>query len=126
VAILHDLVSLTKVRKGRLWLERFVAAGTAGPEGMLPADNVRDLRCPPGRQGVQRHPRTAAAWETHWSSRAVAERTGVSKTVTLRMRRDHELQPHRTGTFKSHTDAELEAKVIDVVGLYLHPPEKAW
>src|SRR6202023_2686014 len=42
-----------------------------------------------------------------------------------RVWREHDLQPHRTRGFKHSTDPELEAKVNDVIGLYLHPPEKA-
>ena len=43
----------------------------------------------------------------------------------LRAWQDHDLQPHRTRSFKFSTDPELEQKVTDVIGLYLHPPEKA-
>src|ERR1700716_2126197 len=63
--------------------------------------------------------------ETHWSSRAVAEKVGVSPSTVLRIWRDHGVQPHRNRTFKYSTDPELSAKVVDVIGLYLHPPEKA-
>lgn len=63
--------------------------------------------------------------KTHWSSAAVAERVGVSASTVLRVWRDHDLQPHRSRSFKASTDPQLEEKVTDVVGLYLHPPEKA-
>jgi transposase len=63
--------------------------------------------------------------ETHWSSAAVADRVGVSATTVLRVWRDHKLQPHRARGFKFSTDPDLTDKVTDVVGLYLHPPEKA-
>ena len=63
--------------------------------------------------------------ETHWSSREVAGRVGVSRSTVLRAWQDHDLQPHRTRSFKFSTDPELEQKVTDVIGLYLHPPEKA-
>lgn len=43
----------------------------------------------------------------------------------LRIWQEHQLQPHRVRSFKSSTDPELEAKVTDVIGLYLHPPEMA-
>lgn len=63
--------------------------------------------------------------ETHWSSSAVAGRVGVSRSTVQRVWQDHDLQPHRRRSFKYSTDPELDAKVNDVVGLFLHPPEKA-
>ena len=110
----------------RLWRERFAAAGIAGLEEDAPGRGrpaTYDERTVAKVISITlgRPPRG----ETHWSSRAVAERAGVSKTTVLRIWQDHDLQPHRTRGFKFSTDPELEAKVIDVIGLYLHPPEKA-
>ena len=62
---------------------------------------------------------------THWSSREVAREVGVSATTVLDTWREEGLKPHRTRGFKYSTDPELEAKVTDVIGLYLHPPEGA-
>ena len=62
---------------------------------------------------------------THWSSRAMAARTGISVTTVQRIWREANLKPHRTETFKFSTDPDLVAKVRDVVGLYLAPPERA-
>jgi transposase len=62
---------------------------------------------------------------THWSSRTVAERVGVSQTTVCRVWRAHQLQPHRTRSFKFSDDPDLVRKVTDVIGLYLHPPEHA-
>lgn len=62
---------------------------------------------------------------THWSSRQVAREVGVSATTVLDIWREERLKPHRTRGFKNSTDPELEAKVTDVIGLYLHPPEGA-
>jgi len=63
--------------------------------------------------------------KTHWTSREVADRVGVSQTTVSRVWRTHRLQPHRTRSFKFSADPALVEKVTDVVGLYLHPPEKA-
>jgi hypothetical protein len=50
---------------------------------------------------------------------------GVSRSAVQRVWRAHRLQPHRTETFKFSKDPPLESEVIDVVGLYLHPPANA-
>src|SRR5215213_4569709 len=75
---------------------------------------LRTLEPPPARLGV-----------THWSSRLLAAEMGLSKVKVADVWREYGLQPWRTETFKFSTDPELEAKVRDVVGLYLNPPDKA-
>jgi transposase len=62
---------------------------------------------------------------THWSSRLLAGRVGLHFTQVARIWRHWGIQPWREETFKFSTDPQLEAKVRDVVGLYLHPPDKA-
>ncbi len=62
---------------------------------------------------------------THWSTRLLADQLGVSHNTVARVWREHDLKPWRTETFKFSTDPELDAKVRDVVGLYLDPPERA-
>jgi transposase len=72
------------------------------------------LRPPPKKLGV-----------THWSSRLLAKQLGISFAAVARAWRDYGVQPWRAETFKFSTDPELVAKVTDVVGLYLAPPENA-
>src|SRR6266581_526702 len=62
---------------------------------------------------------------THWSTRLLASELGISDTSVARCWRRFSLKPWRRETFKFSTDPELEAKVRDVIGLYLDPPEKA-
>lgn len=62
---------------------------------------------------------------THWSTRELARRTGVSHGMVHRLWRAHALQPHRVTTFKFTTDPAAEDKIYDVVGLYLNPPTNA-
>jgi transposase len=67
---------------------------------------------------------------THWSSRLLAGRLRregkqVSHATIARVWKHFGIQPHRSGTFTFSTDPELEAKVRDIVGLYLDPPERA-
>jgi transposase/transposase-like protein len=72
------------------------------------------LKPPPKRLGV-----------THWSSRLLAARLGVANSTVARAWKAYGVQPWRAETFKFSTDPELVAKVTDVVGLYLAPPENA-
>src|SRR3982075_118168 len=63
--------------------------------------------------------------ETHWSCRSMAKRTGVSSATVQRIWSARGLKPHLVNTFKLSTDPRFEEKLIDVVGLYLNPPDKA-
>ncbi|MDT9693778.1 IS630 family transposase [Streptomyces sp. P9(2023)] len=62
---------------------------------------------------------------THWSTRSMAKKTGLSQSTVSRVWRAFGLQPHRSETFKLSTDPFFVDKVHDVVGLYLDPPERA-
>lgn len=62
---------------------------------------------------------------THWSTRSMAAATGMSQSTISRIWRAFALAPHRSQTFKLSTDPLFIDKVVDVVGLYLDPPEKA-
>jgi len=75
---------------------------------------IRTLETPPERLGV-----------THWSSRLLGAELGLSHVTIVKVWKKWDLQPWRLQTFKFSTDPELDAKVRDVVGLYLNPPDKA-
>jgi transposase len=62
---------------------------------------------------------------THRSTRLLARELGCSRDTVARIWREYGVQPWRAETFKFSTDPQLAAKVHDVVGLYLHPPERA-
>lgn len=68
---------------------------------------------------------SAPANATHWSSRGMAKASGLSVSSVQRIWRAFGLQPHRIETFKLSTDPDFVAKVRDVVGLYMSPPERA-
>ena len=78
------------------------------------AETLADKGKPPAHLGV-----------THWSTRLMAERLGISFASVARIWRKWGIQPHRVETFKFSTDPQLEAKLRDVVGLYLDPPAGA-
>lgn len=62
---------------------------------------------------------------THWSTRSMAQAAGLTQTAVSRIWRAFVLQPHRTRNFKLSTDPLFIEKVRDVVGLYMHPPDRA-
>jgi transposase len=62
---------------------------------------------------------------THWSTRSLAAQVGLSQSAVSRIWRAFGLQPHRQETWKLSRDPHFVAKVRDVVGLYLDPPERA-
>jgi transposase len=62
---------------------------------------------------------------THWSTRSMAKRVGLSQSTISRIWRAFSLQPHRTETFKLSKDPLLVPKVRDIVGLYMNPPDHA-
>jgi transposase len=122
----NEIVTRTGVSKPTViaWKKRYAAEGVGGladrPKRGRPrtTDDVavvlRTLEPPPERLGV-----------THWSSRLLAAELGLSNVKVADVWREYGLQPWRSETFKFSTDPELEAKLRDVVGLYLNPPDKA-
>ena len=115
----YTVVQVSRIRR------RFAEAGLAGlgdrpKTGRPPTVSARKRAqivaltlTPPGR-GL-----------THWTTRDLARQTGVSHTTVHRLWRAHALTPHRVTTFKFTTDPAAEAKIHDVVGLYLQPPTNA-
>src|SRR3954453_19245734 len=107
-----------------LWRSRYAAAGLAGladvdrPGRPNRVDQgaiiTQSLRPPPPKLGV-----------THWSSRLLASRLGVDHVTVIKAWKAFGVQPWRAETFKFSTDPHLVAKVTDVIGLYLAPPEHA-
>jgi transposase len=105
------------------WKRRYAAEGVGGladrprPGKPRTVDDVAvvlaTLEPPPERLGV-----------THWSSRLLAAELGLSNVKVAKVWREWKLQPWRTESFKFSTDPQLEAKVRDVVGLYLNPPTR--
>lgn len=62
---------------------------------------------------------------THWSSRLMAQKTGLSQTAVVRIWHAFGLQPHRVENFKFSKDPQFVEKVRDIVGLYMNPPDHA-
>ena len=109
----------------RLWRRRYAERGLAGL-----VDEPRPGR-PPVYSHAQRERVIARTLEpppeglTHRSAARLAKEVGMSETTVWRIWQGAGLKPHRVETFKWSTDPALEAKVHDVVGLYLDPPDGA-
>jgi transposase len=107
-----------------LWRRRFKEQGLAGladaPHPGRPRVYGREVR-----ERILAETLTRPEGTTHWSTRRLAQRVGVSASTVARVWQEGRLKPHRSETFKFSRDPELVAKVTDVIGLYLNPPERA-
>jgi transposase len=117
-------IGVTRQMVGR-WRTRFAQKRLAGlldeprpgaPRKIQDTDVERVLRLT-----LETTPREA----THWSTRAMAARSGLSQSAISRIWRAFALQPHRVKTFKLSKAPLFIDKVRDIVGLYLNPPDRA-
>ena len=108
------------------WQERYIAEGVDGL--------MRDKTRSPGRKPLSRKVRlkvlaktanTTPANATHWSRASMAAETGISPSSVGRIWAEAGLKPHLVRRFKISNDPQFEEKVIDVVGLYMNPPDRA-
>jgi transposase len=74
---------------------------------------------------VTRTAKEKPANATHWSARMLAAEIGVGHTTVQRVWKEHGLKPHLTRSFKLSNDPDFAEKVVDIVGLYLDPPDRA-
>src|SRR3954447_17618550 len=106
------------------WRERFLALGLDGLDDRPRSGRPKTIDDSQIIAATLESPPAGLA-VTHWSSRLLGRHLGISDATVARAWRAYRVQPWRTGTFKFSTDPELEAKVRDVVGLYLDPPHNA-
>jgi len=110
----------------QLWRDRFAAQGLAG----IVKDAPRPGRKPKlsvalVRRVVKATVETTPPHATHWSVRTMAKAQGISRMAVQRIWETHELKPHLIETFKLSADPLFVEKLVDVVGLYLDPPDRA-
>jgi transposase len=113
-------------RQVSLWRERFIEGGIAAlrkdaPRSGRPSTVMQKMESRIVKTTLNEIPTDA----THWSTRTLAAHLGVGATTVRKVWRNNGLKPHLSRTFKVSNDPNFEAKLIDVVGLYVNPPERA-
>ena len=107
------------------WRSRFVARRLDGLLDKPRAGTPRKVKDQQVEKVVRLTLESAPGDATHWSTRAMARRCGLSQSTVSRIWRAFALQPHRAETFKISKDPLFIEKVRDIVGLYLNPPDRA-
>jgi transposase len=108
------------------WRARYRQLGLSGILKDAPRPGRRKVIAPEKVDAIVHatlHTRPPGA--THWSVRSMAKAQRVSTAMVHRIWKAHRLQPHRVESFKLSRDPQFARKVRDIVGLYLHPPDKA-
>jgi transposase len=108
-----------------LWRNRFIAEGVVGLGDEPRPGAPREIGDEKVEQVVRLTLEKTPKGATHWSSRMLAARTGLSQSTISRIWRAFGLKPHRTESFQLSMDPLLIDKVRDIVGLYLDPPHHA-
>ena len=110
----------------RGWRKRFISDGLRefgkvaegrGRKPSISAEKIDEI--------VRLTQETKPDGETHWSTRTMAKAAGVSPASVQRIWSARGLKPHLVKTFKLSNDPKFEEKLVDVVGLYLNPPDNA-
>lgn len=116
----------TSVPTVLLWRKRYHAEGLDSILDDRPRSG-RPKRISPVKETaiVDATMKTSPRNATHWSVRMMAAAQKVSPATVQRIWEKHKLQPHRVESFKFSNDPQFAAKVRDIVGLYLRPPERA-
>jgi len=108
------------------WRHRFAEAGVAGIEKDAPRSGRKATK---QRRWAKRIIETTLHETppnaTQWSVRTLADHLGIKPNLVHRVWQAHHLRPHQTRTFKLSRDPQFVEKLVDVVGLYLNPPEHA-
>lgn len=117
-----EQLGIGRLQVGR-WRERFAEGGMAAIEADLPRSGRRS-RIDAG-EIVRLTTQTTPEAATHWSTRTLAAKAGISDTSVLRIWQANGLKPHRVESFKVSRDPKFVEKLEDIVGLYMSPPEHA-
>jgi transposase len=109
-----------------MWRQRYIDKGRAGIEKDAPrGGRPNDARLAVEQRIIETTTQQKLRKATQWSTRTLASKLGVSRAMVHRVWQANGLRPHLQRTFKLSNDPNFESKLIDVVGLYLNPPEHA-
>ena len=108
-----------------LWRKRYLDQGLVGLYDEQRSGGPRSIEDDQIAELVSKTLETKPTNGTHWTCRAIAEETDLSKSTVHRVWKAFGLQPHRQKHFKLSSDPFFVEKVKDIVGLYLNPPDKA-
>lgn len=117
-------LGISRLTVGR-WRSRFIQSGLDGLLDEPRPGAPRKISDATVEKAVTLTLETKPKDATHWSTRSLAKRTGLSRSSVGRIWRAFGLRPHRSESFKLSTDPLLIEKVRDIVGLYLNPPDRA-
>jgi transposase len=108
------------------WRNRFAEFRLEGIERDAPrGGRAPEVRARFEAEIIRRTTQETPPNATQWSTRTLARALGCNDTLVQRVWKDNGLQPHRTKSFKVSNDPQFAEKLVDVVGLYLDPPEHA-
>lgn len=117
LGVSQGTVNRRRSRFIRLRLEGLTDEPRPGRPASIVLDQVEDVLTAPLE--------STPGKDTHWSRASMAKHSGLSKSTVGRIWKKFDLKPHLQDAFKLSTDPQFVAKVVDVVGLYHHSPEKA-
>jgi transposase len=108
----------------RLWRQRMVSEGPSALWEVAPGRG-RKPQSGLAASILETTLKTKPKGQTHWSSRVLAKEKGVHHSTIARVWSDNQIKPHRHKTFKLSKDPDFVPKLVDVVGVYLSPPQNA-
>lgn len=121
---ISNKINLSRASVGK-WRKRYSEKGLEGLHDELRPGRPRSVLDEQVSELIHKTLTTKPEGATHWSSRAMADQTGLSHMTVCRIWRTFGLKPHLSETFNLSTDPFFVEKVRDIVGLYLNPPENA-
>ncbi len=122
--VIAQRVGMSRISVGK-WRRRFAEVGVRGLHDELRSGRPRSIGDEKIARLISRTLRTRPQNATHWTTRLIAGKSGISKSTVQRVWNAFGLQPHRHKAFKLSNDPFFIEKVRDIVGLYLNPPENA-
>jgi transposase len=121
----HEIARRLEISRNQViaWRGRFAKGGLAAIESDLPRSGRRPTI--DAAEIVRVTTQTTPEGATHWSTRKLAAKLGISDTTVFKVWQANGLKPHLVETFKVSRDPKFVEKLEDIVGLYMSPPERA-